>query len=263
MNVGDDKTGLFFNPIWKPLAAALFWLAVWAVAALLVNKEPLLPAPWRVAERLLDLVVTLEFWAAVGASLLRICLGFVLAILAGMALAGLMHWSRAAYFLLSPLLKVVRATPVVSFIILALVWFTTSRLPVFISFLMVLPVSWANTLAGLANVDLQLLEMAALFKVSRRRLWKYIYWPSLYPYVLAACGSGLGLAWKAGITAEVIASPLPSIGSGLQAARVYIETADVFVWTLTVIVLSIFLEKLVLRCLRRGPAQNGEAAAKG
>ena len=238
----------------KGLAVFAFWLSVWWLAAATVDREFLLPAPAAVVERFFALVVTADFWLVTATSLLRIVLGFLLGMLAGVALAALVAKSKLAYALIAPFIKAVRATPVASFIILALIWIAGARLPIFISFLMVLPVAWANTLAGIENTDRQLLVMASVFKVKASRIRRMIYWPSLRPYVLAAATTGLGLAWKSGITAEVIAQPKLAIGSEVQAGKVYLETADVFVWTAVVIALSLLLERLLLFLVKRRAA---------
>ena len=249
MNKMHNKKAL---SVLKGVAVALFWLAVWWVLALAVNKQLLLPSPLEVGERFCALIVQGEFWVITVSSLLRVLAGFALGMVVGLAMAILMHKSKIIFALFSPFIKAVRATPVASFIILALVWITSGRLPVFISFLMVLPVAWANATSGIENTDKQLLEMAAIFKVKTWRVWVDIYLPSLRPYLLAAATTGLGLAWKSGITAEVIASPKFAIGSELQSAKVYLETPDIFVWTIVVVFLSIVLEKLLLRLLRKG-----------
>ncbi len=239
------------HSILKGLAVLLFWLAVWALIAHVVNKELIFPVPQEVVKRFFIIIFTAEFWQITFASLLRILVGFTCGMVAGILLAMLMHANRFAEALLAPLIKVVRATPVVSFIILALFWIVASSLPIFISFLMVLPVAWANTLSGIENTDRHLLEMASLYKVKKLRIWQKIYYPSLKPYLLAAINSGLGLAWKSGITAEVIAAPRMAIGSQLQAAKVNLESADTFVWTVVVVVLSIILEKLITALINR------------
>lgn len=248
MNKQKEKAFL----VLKGLMVALFWLGIWWIVALAVNKEFLLPMPLEVWERFFQLIFIGEFWKITIASLLRIIAGFGLGMLMGMFLAVLMHKSRIAFALLSPFIKTVRATPVVSFIILALVWIGGGRLPIFISFLMVLPIAWANTLAGIESTDKQLLEMSSLFKVKSSRIFRRIYMSTLRPYLLAAATTGLGLAWKSGITAEVIAPPKLAIGSELYAAQIYLETADTFVWTIVVIILSLLLEKLLLRLMKRG-----------
>jgi len=236
----------------RGLGIALFWLMVWWLLALAVNKNFLLPSPQAVGERFIALVFTGEFWQVSLWSLLRIVAGFGLGLAAGVALGLLMHKSRIAYMLLAPFIKAVRATPVVSFILLALVWIAGGALPIFISFLMVLPVAWANTSSGIESTDQQLLEMAALFRIRPGRVVRRIYLPSLKPYLVAAATTGLGLAWKSGITAEVISSPRLAIGSELQSAKIYLETADMFVWTIVVIILSLLLERLLLAVVKPG-----------
>ena len=239
-------------PILKGFGVVLFWLGVWWIVALAINKELLLPSPVEVWQRFFELIVLPEFWRITATSLLRFLAGFGLGMIVGIGMAVLMHNSRIIYTLFAPVIRAIRAIPVASFIILALVWIASGQLPIFISFLIVLPVAWSNTLAGLENTDKQLLEMAALFKVKTLRVYRQIYLPSLRSHLLAAGTVGLGLAWKSGITAEVIASPQWAVGTELQEAKIYLETADIFVWTVVVIILSLLLEKLLTHLMKRG-----------
>lgn len=227
-----------------------FWLAVWQLLALWVDSELLLPAPLSVLRRAAVLLQTALFWRSAGATLLNVCAGFICGMVSGLLLAILMRLSNTARQILAPLLQLIRSTPVASFIILALVWLSSSRLPVFISSLMVLPVAIANADAGIGSVDKQLLEMAQVYHLHRSTVLRHIYWPALKPYLQAAGSAAIGLAWKSGVTAEVIASPRFAIGSQLNAAKVYLETADVFVWTITVVCLSLLLEKLLQRLMK-------------
>ena len=149
--------------------------------------------------------------------------------------------------MLSPVLHIVRAAPVASFIIITLVWIRYQWVPVFISFLMVLPIAWINVEQGIRETDPQLLEMASLYRLSfSKRFWK-IYVPSVKPFFLTAAVNGLGFAWKSGVAAEVICRPDFSIGKQLQDAKVYFETPEVFAWTAVVVLLSLLLERLLLR----------------
>ncbi|MDO4581732.1 MAG: ABC transporter permease subunit [Bacillota bacterium] len=236
----------------QTLAVLIFWLALWALLAYLVDKQYVLPRPRVVAERALVLLCSAHFWLSTAASLLRILAGFALGSLSGIALAVLVTQCRPAALLLTPAIKTVRAAPVVSFIILALVWLDSAQLPLFISSLMVLPLIWANTVSGIENTAPELLEMARIFHVRRLTVWRQIYWPSVKPYLLAAATTALGLAWKSGITAEVIAAPRLAMGSEMQNAKVALEPADTFVWTIAVIALSLLLEALLKRLLQRG-----------
>ena len=234
----------------KVILIALFWLGLWTLLAQLVHLDLLLPSPLTVARRFVQLVQEPVFWRATLATLLRILSGFFIGMLSGLLLAVLMHISRVARSLLAPLVQLIRATPVASFIILALVWLSSSRLPVFICSLMVLPVAISNTEAGIRSVDRQLLEMAQVYHLRRVTVLRHIYWPALKPYLLAAAGSAMGLAWKSGVTAEVIAAPRFAIGSKLNTAKVYLETPDVFVWTIVVVLLSLLLEKALRRAVK-------------
>lgn len=237
--------------IWRRLgvlaAVTLFWLAVWWLAAIRVGQEILLPTPPVVWNTLLRLMRTAAFWQAVGASLLRIGAGFIGALAAGTLLAVLTTRFRLAHALFSPLLHVVRAAPVASFIILTLVWIATNTVPVFISFLMVLPMVWVNVAEGLRRIDPQLREAAAVYGLGRWRTLRTLTVPSVAPFFLTACMNGLGFAWKSGVAAEVICRPALSIGRELQGAKLHLETAEVFAWTAVVVLLSMVLEWLLLR----------------
>ncbi len=250
------------------LAAAAFWLAVWWVVSLFVGQELLVPSPATVLATLVQLAGTAAFWQATVVSLSRVLLGFLAGVVAGIAAAVLTTRYPAADALLSPLLRVVRAAPVASFIILALVWIPTGRLPAFISFLMVVPVVWDSMAQGIARQDRDLLEVAQVFGFGRWQTLRRVRIPLLLPFLATACTTGMGLAWKSGIAAEVISRPPIAVGSRLQDAKIYLETPEVFAWTITVVLLSLLLEG-VLRWaagrattwLSAGPAPAGEEAA--
>lgn len=229
----------------------LFWLILWQAACWAAGQELLIASPLQVGRRLLELAVTGDFWLTAGSSLLRILAGFAAALVAGSLLAVLTSASRACDVLLKPALSVVKATPVASFIILALVWLPTGNVPVFISFLMVLPMVWANLSQGIAATDPKLLEMARAFGFSRLKTLRLVYFPSVMPYFMAAFTTGLGFAWKSGVAAEVIGRVRPSIGGKIYNAKIYLETADLFAWTVVVVAMSILIEKLLVRLIAR------------
>lgn len=235
----------------QSLAAAVFWLAVWQAAAVAVGRELLLPTPAAAFSALMENAVEPEFWHSVALSLLRILLGFTAGVVLGVVLGAVTKAFKPADILLSPLLRIIRATPVASFIILALVWINSGILPGFISMLMVLPVVWANIYEGISAVDCGLLEVAAVYRFDRLKTLKLIYVPSLRTYFKAAVITSLGMAWKSGIAAEVLCQPRVSIGLELYYSKLYLETADLFAWTAVVIILSFIVEKGVAALLKR------------
>ena len=232
------------------LLVAAFWLAAWELLSRQVNAELLLPSPRQVAVTGWELVQTELFWRATGLSLLRIVIGFAAAVAAGGLLAVCTVHVGLVRRLTAPILHIVRAAPVASFIILALVWIKTDRLPTFIAFLMVLPVVWANVEQGIREIDPKLLEMAWVYRLSPWKTFRRIRLPSVMPYLLAAMRTGLGFAWKSGIAAEIICRPKQSVGGFLYSAKLYLETPEVFVWTAAVVLLSVLLEQGLLALSR-------------
>ena len=236
----------------EKLVPIAFWLAFWQLASLAVGRELLLPGPRRVGESLLALAGTADFWLSVGATLGRVFLGLLWGSAAGAALAVLTHFSRWADRLISPAIRVVRATPVVSFILLVYLWVTRWAIPWVIAGLMVLPVVWGALSAGLDSVDEKLLELAQAYRFSGPKTLRLVYLPSLRPHLSAGLLTAFGLAWKSGVAAEVICPPAQAIGARIQQARLGLETADLFAWTLTIVALSLTLEVLLRRVLEEG-----------
>ena len=186
-----------------------------------------------------------------GLLLLRILGGFLLACVLAVALAALSARLRWVRDLLSPLVAVVKAVPVVSFIILALIFFSSENLSLLISALMVFPPVYLNVLEGIGHTDVQLLEMARVFRVPLARQLRGIYLPAVLPYFRSAVSLGLGLCWKSGAAAEVIGLPDGSIGERLYEAKVYLNTPDLFAWTVVIVLVSLVFEKLFLFLLDR------------
>lgn len=249
----------------------LFWLAVWQAAALAVSglpsftgdvgadlralltssKELLLPGPYVVIRRWFALAGTGVFWKSSALSLWRIALGVLAATALGIIISALCTRFSRLRTLLDPAVTVVKSTPVASFIILALIWIGRDSVPTWIAGLIVFPVIYGNLCTGFSSADPQLLEMAAVFSLSPLTRIRRVYLPAARPYFFSALRLSLGMAWKAGIAAEVLAVPRQAIGRYLYESKLYLETVDLFAWTLTVILLSLLLEKAVMQILKR------------
>ena len=236
--------------LYLPLSI-LFWTGVWWLIATILNKPLLLPTPIAVIKTIGILALTGDFWLAILISLIRILLGIALALLFGVLLAMLTVKSPFCHHLFAPLLTLCKATPVASVIFLVLLWVGRDRVPLFIAFIMALPIVWSNVREGLLQTDKKLLEMAKIFKLSGRQQLISIRSPSLFPYFLAACRSAIALAWKAGIAAEVLCLPKRSIGLGIYDGKMYLETDALFAWTLVVILISALVEWGALALLKK------------
>lgn len=244
----SNKTKKNFTTKQRALAIG-FAIVLWQIFAMLINEKLLLVTPIEVIVRLSDLVRESDFWGAVMFSLTRIVSGFLLAFLVGGLLAVFSCVSKWFELLLWPIMSAVKSTPVVSFIILCLIWLSGETLSIFVSFLIVLPTIYSSIYYGIKSVDNNMIEMANVFKMSKKRKLVYIYMPHLKPYIMSVSSIGFALAWKAGTAAEVIGLPTGSIGDKLYQAKIYFSSPDLFAWTVVIIALSALCEKLFVLIL--------------
>lgn len=240
----EQNKSILSKPWLANVFASLLALLVWQLAAGWLGNRLLLVGPIQVVLRLTELVRESGFWQAIGFTFTRITVGFLLGLGLALVLAVLAAWFPLTEILLRPYLAAVQTVPVASFIVIALLWLSGKKLSIFIAFLMVLPVLYANLLQGIRAADGQLLEMAKVFRMSATGRIRCIYAPAVRPYLLSACRSALGLCWKAGVAAEVIGVCTGSIGGMLYDAKIYLEITDLFAWTLVIVALSAGFEKL-------------------
>ena len=236
-------------------AAVVFWLAVWQLAAAAIGQEVFLVSPLQAAGTLVQLLPQPDFWQRVGFSAGHILLGFLLGAVCSVVCSVAAErwvWVDA---LLSPVMLLVKATPVASFIILALVWVSGKSLSILISFLMVLPVLYGAVRTGIKSADPQLLEMARVFRLPLARRVKAIWLPAVLPAFRQGCSVALGICWKSGVAAEVIGLPDGSIGDALYRAKITLSTGELFAWTFVIILLSAAFEKLFLALLDNAVAR--------
>ncbi len=226
------------------VAALLFWIGIWFLASKKIDSIFILPSPVQIFPRLLELACTGEFYQVLFVSFVRITAGFLLGLALGFFLGFLTYFFRPAKALFTPLMHIVRATPVASFILVVIFWVERSTVPTFISLLMVLPIVWQNTVLGFEKKDKSLSEVA---KVYRFGFWKTLFridLPQVAPFVYSAGKTSLGLSWKAGVAAEVLALPKASIGMMIYNAKLYLEMVDLYAWTVAIIIFSVILEKI-------------------
>lgn len=220
----------------------LFW---WAIARRM-DSPLILPEPELVLSKMMALVKTPEFFAVIKGTLRHVFLGFGVALLAGLLSGVFSGLFRVVNLFFYPWILLLRATPVMSFILYLLLFVPTNFVAVWVSFFIVFPVIHTNVLEGFRSVDGKLLEMATLYKVPLLKQLRHIYIPSIFPYLMAACVSGMGINIKAVITAEAMALPEFSIGTSLFTARNYLETETILAWTLLIILIAVLMDVLLI-----------------
>lgn len=236
--------------LFQKAGAVLLALALWQAVSMIVGMDMLLASPLKVLVRLSTIWRESDFLSTVLFSLCRIFGGFLLAFLAGILMAMLAGHFRTVEILLWPYVVTIKSVPIASFIILCLIWFTYTQMTVFIAFLIAFPVIYTNVLQGIRSTDPGLAEMGKLYRVRGLRKLFYIQLPGIMPFLTSACGVAIGMAWKAGVAAEVIGVINGSIGRKLYDAKIYFQNADLLSWTVIIILLSVAGEKLFVRLLR-------------
>lgn len=227
-------------------AAMLFWLLVWQIVAMRLNSDIILVSPIDTVKRLAALITVSDFWKSILFSAGRVLLGFAMGLAAGTVLALVSAKIKLIRTLFSPLISAMKSIPVASFTILALIWIGSKNLSVLVSFLICVPIVCANMLEGMDRLDPKLSEMADVLRIPPWRRFVGVYLSQLLPFFRSASRLAIGLCWKSGVAAEVIGIPNGSIGEKLYKSKVYLETADLFAWTITVILLSWLCEKLFM-----------------
>ena len=243
------------NKLYK-VGALIFWVLVWEVVSKVIHRELYLPSPYGTFVALYGMVFEKQFWQIVFFSVSRVLIGFSISCVLGLLLGVLCGVNKWMYHLWHPLIVAIKSTPVMSFIIIALVWFKSDNVPIFICCLMCIPIIWTATVTGIKQVDGRLLEMAKLFRVKKRYVIQNIYVHSMLPYITSAMTTALGLGWKVTVAAEVLSAPKLSIGIKVYNAKVYLESKELFAWTLVVIVLSLIFEYVFKYVINKWVSNN-------
>lgn len=227
-----------------------FWLAVWQTAAVVVGQRILIVGPVEVVIRLFELLEEPELWSSSVFSTVRIAGGFLLALASAIVLSMLASVYRWVRSLVEPVVQAFKAIPVASIVIVVLIWVDSRNLSVIISFMMVFPVLYTNLLSAIESTDSRMVEMGVSYRLGAYEKLRLIYLPQVYPYFLSSSSLALGLAWKSGVAAEVIGIPDGSLGERLYDAKVFFATADVFAYTLLIVILSVGFEVLMKSLIR-------------
>ncbi len=235
------------KPYKRYLIGGVFWLFVWQMLHIAIDSSLLLPSPAEVFLVILGFIPNPDFYIIVASSFFRISLGVLIGAVIGV-LSGIgIYYSPLLEAVLRIPLSAIKSTPVASFVILALVWIKSSNLSVFIAFLMVTPIFAENVSTGLNSISEEIKEMVRVYKVPIKTQIAKVYYPFLSPFLKNAMRLSIGLGWKAGIAAEVLAVPNNSIGTMLYNSKVYLEMTELFAWTIVIILISMLPDILFSR----------------
>ena len=230
----------------RKLSILIFWLLIWEIFALIINKEIYLPSPILTFKTLIDILLDKSTYIIIIISCYRTILGLIISCIIGIILGFACGLNKFLYDLINPIVIVIRSTPVISIIILAIIWLSSSNVPIFAAFLMCFPVIFSNITTGIKNTDIKLLEMCRIYNMSKINIIRSVYLHSVKPYIYSAIISSIGIAWKAASAAEVLSMPKYSIGKYLFYAKTNLEPTVLFSWTIIIITLSYLFEKFFI-----------------
>lgn len=238
------KTFITKNRLVSFSAVVLLFL-IWKLISLWTGSEQLIPSPEKTLLAVVDVVSRASFWPSllttIGRGLLGFTISLVLALLLGIP-AGMNSTFR---LLINPLLVTFRSTPVISLILLAIIWLGNEMVPVFIAVLTMFPIICTNIIDGIRNVDKDLIEMGTTYRVSKQRIIREIYLPSISPFLTSGISNALGFGWRAIIIGEVLAQPGFGVGTQMQNAQIFLQVSELIAWTLIAILVSALFEFLV------------------
>ncbi len=232
------------------LISVFIALFIWQILAMAIHTPILLVTPLSVFKRLCTIWQENSFWSSILFSLARILGGYFAGLILGVVLAFFSSRFHFIEILLWPYMVTIRSVPVASIVVICLIWLSSANLSIFISFLIVLPIIYQNTLTGIKSRDPELESAAKLDGGNYLQRFRYIILPQVSPYLISACTVTIGMAWKAGVAAEIIGTPKGSIGQMLYLSKIYLDTDDLIAWTVVLVILSVICEKIIIHLLQ-------------
>lgn len=227
------------------------YILIWQLLSMLVGSRLLLlPSPLDTLRSMEEIVSSKSGWQSIGMTVVRILAGFLLGCAVGIGFAVLTSHSRVFDWLLRPLRSLIKTTPITSFALILLVSVISGAVPVIVAMIVVIPMIWQTTEEAIKNRDVHLSEMAKIYLSPWKKL-RYVTLPQVLPQFFASASTALGFAWKAVITAEILALPKLGIGRQMQFHKIHVEIPELFAWTLLVILLSVILENALKFALRK------------
>ncbi|MFW5645287.1 MAG: ABC transporter permease [Bacteroidota bacterium] len=227
------------------LAGILLIILLWQLAAFISESDQIVPSPGKTMVSTFNILADPGLWPNIGRTIIRGLLGFILSFFIAFIIGIPAGINNSFFLFINPLLVTIRSTPVVSIILLAIIWLGSEMVPVFIALLTMLPIISLNIIEGIKNVDQDLIEMGAVYKVKRKHIMRDIYLPSILPFLTGGISNALGFGWRAIIIGEVLSQPIKGIGTRMQEAQSYLLVSELIAWTLIAIIISYIFESLV------------------
>ena len=227
------------------LISVLLLIGLWKIASVLYGSELILPSPESTIIACFKLLISKNFTIIIGATILRGLIGFVISFILGISLGLFAGINNSFDAFLKPILVTIRSTPVISLLLLALIWFRVDLVAIFIAFLTMFPFICTNVIDGIKQVDHELIEMSQIYKVEKLKIIKDVYIPAITPFIFSGASSAMGIGWRAIIIGEVLSQPKFGIGTLMHTAQTYLLVNEVIAWTIIAVIISSLFELII------------------
>lgn len=245
------------------------WFAI-GVACLLLAWEhvsgaapALLPRLGTVVASLTELCTSGELHKHLAVSLHRSVSGLAIGTALGFVTGVAAGFSRPAYYMFKPAMGALFASPAVVVVMLAMVWFGVgSGMAVFVTALFTVPIMYVSVVEGMAMVDRDLLEMAAVYRLSKWHLWWQVYLPALSTAVLTGFSFAAGSAFRKTVMAELLGSS-NGVGFAMAMTRFNLDVARFFAWVAVCLLVALAIELVLVRPIVASLCKWRAASAAG
>ncbi len=229
------------------IISVLILISLWKIASVIYTSELILPSPESTILATCKLLISKNFIKVIGATILRGIIGFTISFILAITLGILAGVNKSFEAFLNPILITIRSTPVISLILLALIWFSVDFVAIFIAFLTMFPFICTNVIDGIKNVDRDLIEMSRVYQVEKIKIIKEVYFPAITPFIFSGASSAMGIGWRAIIIGEVLSQPKYGIGTLMHSAQTYLIVNEVIAWTIIAVIISYLFEIIIRR----------------
>lgn len=233
------------------IAGIVFWILLWAAIALFVNQKLILAGPVDTLLSFFKSITLPSFWLSILYSFIHIFIGFIIALIIGSLLAIISDKVKYFHYFISPVVQLFKSAPIVCFIVLLLIWFGTSFVDVVTVIISVIPIYYYAIYQANKEKSASIMDALTIYKVSGSDKFRAYIWPNAFPFVKQATETGVGIAWKAGVTAQMIGVVSNTIGEGIYNSKINLDSSQLIVWMFVVIILGFVTEKLTILILKK------------
>ncbi len=235
----------------RKIIVVLSWLILWQVIAMIIDKPLIFSSFTDCLFRFAKLITDKTYYLSLLTTLSETLLGLFIAYLSALLLSYISYKHQLVQEIIQPVITVLKSVPVVSFAIILLIWQGNKFLCLAVSFTVVFPNVYYSLLKTFENTDEHLLNVAKIYRLTSKEIFLHIYSVDIINTLKAILQSNISMAFKSTIAAELIGLTSNSVGLQLYYCKLNLDTAGLFCYTFSLILISYLIEKIILKILER------------